>query len=437
MIIITLTVVSIISLLVGKYIFGKWFNHITLYVLTWYVVLSLYELKLMKFIDLLPIAWWAITMAFLGFFLGSITVYFARRNYYPIQSKIKENEARLKILSDNGVAIKYAILFCSIVGLGATIQHWIILINMFGSIPAVLIAANLIYRMRVEGEIIGVVPYIYIISYAGVFLSGLYIAYKNRITLISILPFIAIILKEIASVSRAGMLLALFLFASSFFLTRYAIIRTANEKFRIGKIKLTLSITFLIGLFIMGAGLVRSSRGSLESYSASSRALNQFKSGFFITPSLYLYLSSHVGVLSKYLEEDFDYPPDYGKTSFQTAYNFLSKFGFVEKPPSYERGYLIPMWTNTATYLRPLHSDFGIVGMFLFPYALGMLASFYWYKFLNQRKIFDLVILSFLYVIVAFSFLTMITRSAFWLLGLIMVLIIVPIVEKFAIRNSL
>ena len=141
----------------------------------------------------------------------------------------------------------------------------------------------------------------------------------------------------------------------------------------------------------MAASLVRISRNigteTSESYEGTSNELRQFKDNLIISPSLYLYLSSDVGVLSQYLRsEGTSYPEmdytQFGQNTFLPVYNFLSKFGFIDRVSGYQRGYFIPMWTNTGTYIRELHADFGITGILLGPYLIGLLIT--WIAFIPK-----------------------------------------------------
>jgi oligosaccharide repeat unit polymerase len=314
---------------------------------------------------------------------------------------------------------------------------WKVLIDKFGSIPGVFLNALTIYRSRVaEGGVEGVIPYTGFLPFSGVFLSGLYVAYKKRIGVITLLPFMAVILNQVAVFGRAGILFAFFLFIVTIILFRHYLSsnRTANEQGT--KLKLTVILIIIVSLAVASAGLIRSFRHTIESYSASSQSLENLRGGFFITPSLYLYASSHVGVLNAYLRDDFNEDKMIGETTFQPFYNFISKLEWVKHPEFYEKGYFIPMWTNTGTYLRDLFGDFGVSGVILIPFFLGLFASLFWFKFCEQGRLWQLVILIFLFVIIMFSFLVMYTKFASFLFNLVFLLLLLPLLEKLAVRFS-
>ncbi len=429
MTILIISIIGILGVLLGKYFFKMWFNHISLYSVVWMILLLTYEIRLIRYIELSFLTWWVVIVAYVTFVLGSITIVLARKTFIN-QDKSNLNSVKLDILAGGSLLIKYLIIFCSIVGFLAAVQHWYVLINKFGGIIEVLIQANLIYKMRVEGEIPGVIPYIHSLSYVGVFLSGIYVAHKRKITLISILPFISVIIKEVANFGRAGILIALLIFISSFFLYKNSFPPLKPSKSKKNRLITAISIGLLLALIITSAGLIRSTRGVYESFRATTPELKKLQSGFFITPSLYLYMSSHIGVLEQYLKYEYDEKIKYGEITFQPIFNLLSKFGVVEHPGFYGKGYFIPMWSNTATYLRYVFYDFGILGLILFPYFLGLFSSYLWMKFINNKKTIYLAILSYLYVLIIFSPVTIASRLGIWFISLAMLLIFIPFLRR-------
>lgn len=429
-----LTFVLISMSFLSKHLFKKWFNHLFLYSLIWYFMLVLYDLKLMQFSDLTSFTWFVVAAAYFSFVCGTLLVYLVFGWLTP-SNNTEINLTKSAIFFDEGQTIKWIILTISILGILAAIQQWFVLIGIYGSLPAVFVNANEIYRLRVEGKLEGIIPYVSSISFVGVFFSGIYVAYKRKITLISLLPILAVILRELANFGRADMLSALFLFTASFILFKYSVSNGEKGTFK-NKIKIVITIVVISLLMIAGAGLVRSTRGTIESFSASSEKLNQLKGNFFFSPSLYLYASSHIGVLNKYFEIDFEERNMPGEITFQPIYNFLSKFGVVRHPPFYDKGYFIPMWTNTGTYLKILFQDFGTLGLYFGPFILGLVTTLLWFYFFKEKSVVALVYLSYLYILIMFSFLTMYSRSGIWFISLLLSHFVVIMIEKFAKRKN-
>jgi oligosaccharide repeat unit polymerase len=387
-------------------------------------------MKLLNYVDLIDRAWFIIIVAFISFLLGNLTFFFARmaanQESIPFSADLKfpifNNKARLLL---------YALLITSIISLFAAIQNWIVLIKLFGSLETVLIKANLAYKVRIHEKIPGLIPYIATFSYSAVVLSGIYSAYKNRITLVSFLPFLAVLLKSLAMVGRVGLLMAMVLFISSYFLTKNAlnpnIEKTNKIKFSNKK---TIVTVFAVIIFIVGsATLVKSLRGTYENFQSASKVLKQTRNNAIISPSIYLYLSSHVGVLSEYLYEDRE-TASWGENTFAPIYNLLSKFDLAKPVSIYLKGYYIPMWTNTGTYLREIYADFGDWGVFLIPYLLGLFMTFLWFKFYQTGNIYVLTFLIYFYLIISLGFFTMVTRDGNWFISLFILLLIFPLINK-------
>jgi oligosaccharide repeat unit polymerase len=180
---------------------------------------------------------------------------------------------------------------------------------------------------------------------------------------------------------------------------------------------------------VLAAGLVKSFKNPAENYKASTRELRELEDGFLISPSIYLYASAHVGVLNAYLYSQ-DEQTAFGENMFLPIYRFLGKFDLVKKTSFYQKGYYIPMYTNTGTYLRELHADFGPIGLFLFPFFLGLVVTYYWFNFYENQNLASLVVLVFIFLLIAFSFLVLVTRLSYWAISLSILLVLFFILDK-------
>jgi oligosaccharide repeat unit polymerase len=230
------------------------------------------------------------------------------------------------------------------------------------------------------------------------------------------------------------MLFALVQFAFSFFLFKHLLDNDLYQRFKFSKISAFIGAIILIVLFIGGSSLVKATRASdatSASYSGASSELRQTRSNIIVSPSLYLYVSSDVGVLSKYLSSRGE-NTKFGQNTFMTLYSFLSKVDVMPKPSEYQKGYFIPMWTNTGTYLRELHADFGVAGIFLGPFLLGLLITWLWFKFYERKSLIVFAFLVNLNIIIGFSFFVMATRVLYWSTSLVLIIILVPILERIA-----
>src|SRR5690606_21686308 len=107
-------VISALGIISGKLVFKKWTNHLTFYCLIMEGLVFLYELKLLPYPDIIPIALFLLVSAFLSFLFGILTVITARNLGRNDIGYFGKNNLTLTIISDNGSVIKYSIIFFGI-----------------------------------------------------------------------------------------------------------------------------------------------------------------------------------------------------------------------------------------------------------------------------------------------------------------------------------
>ena len=126
---------SVFFALLSKHLFDKWFNHLSIYVIIWFFLLFLYELKLIRYEDLTFETWFVIIGAFISYFLGIITFFVAKNNFgnYP-DSNNKNLRIQTNLFINNAKVLKISILITSIIGLIGAIQNWLVLLHEFENI---------------------------------------------------------------------------------------------------------------------------------------------------------------------------------------------------------------------------------------------------------------------------------------------------------------
>jgi len=253
---------------------------------------------------------------------------------------------------------------------------------------------------------------------------------------LSFFPFIDIILKELTYFGRGEILLSLLEFLFSFFLFRHLLKEDISGKFKFSRKNAIIASTFLMIIILGSTSMIRVTRGNYENYLGASNKLNELKHNFIISPSIYLYMSSDVGVFSKYLQVDNE-PTKFGENTFLIFYHFLGRLGIIKDPSDFQKGYYIPMWTNTGTYLRELHADFGVTGVFLGSYLIGFIITWLWFKFYEGKSLIVFAFLVYFFLIVGFSFLVMVTRLNQWYISLFLIVAHLPFLEKIAVRNRI
>ena len=430
-----IAITTFCGIILGKLLFKKWVNHLTIFSFILGGLIFFYELKLLPYVDIVPLAWFFILFTFISFLFGILTIISARNVESKSVNSPQKSDIFLTIFTDDGKVVKFAILFFTFIGFFVAIQRWIVLIHMFGSIPAVFINAGVVYRLNVNREIKDFIPILPNFVYVGIFLLGMYDAYKKKFSFMTLLPFISIVIKELTYFGRGEILFALMEFLFSFFLFRHLLNEDPEKRFNFSKKNAVIVSTILIVFLVASTSLVRISRGSYENFVGGNSQLKQLKGNFLISPSIYLYVSCDIGVFSKYIEHYSD-NTKFGHNSFLFLYDFWARLTGEKRPAFYQRGYYIPMWANTGTMMRELHEDFGIAGIFLVPFLLGLITTWLWFKFYNENNLIVFAVLVYFYIIIGFSFLMMITRLNQWYFSLGLIIISIPILEKMACRKN-
>src|SRR4030067_3228057 len=104
---ILIPVISILGILLGKFLFKKLLNHLTLYCFLFVSCFVLYELKLLPYVNIIPFAWFIIIVSFLSFFGGTLTIISARNLFKENPTFIEQSDISIKIISDCGKPFKF------------------------------------------------------------------------------------------------------------------------------------------------------------------------------------------------------------------------------------------------------------------------------------------------------------------------------------------
>jgi len=381
---ILLFVWGVVMLLLARWVCGNWLNHLSLYTFVWTLSLEAHELHWIRYNSISTEAWLYIFLAWAAIYLGTAAVMY--RGERPVPAPSRDSLRRLKlvivILSLSGLAS------CLVLARQVTAE---VDPNLF---IALTVGAPKIYAAGLEetGNLVGI-PYVAFLPYAACALAGVYSARRGRIEWVSTFPLIVVAIAAILSVSRWGVMLATALFLLSLY---------ATPKTR------PFSLTFaqkagLVTGCVACLGLVSIARTDLSGeFSEQSKALQSISTWVPPAPSFYFYVSAPPVGLSEYLREPSrEGNLHWGRYTFASVYRLFSKLGFGNYVPFHQEFFSTPEPINTCTYLREVHSDFGVIGVFVFPFLLGGLAG--WLS-ISKSSLARVVLLAHIYVIVLFSF---------------------------------
>lgn len=420
------------GVIVGRLVFDRWFNHLTIYSSIWGAGLALFEMRLIDYYPLVEEVWMLIGYAWVAFAAGSMIAIVAQRAVgispaSPTTAPLERQTA------SEGRIFSFAILILSAIALISTLRRWLVLISMFGGIPGVLVNGYTIYRMRIAGETPGAVPYLSSFALAAILICGLYCARAGKIKLIVLIPLLIIILDDVSMAGRAKMSLGVALFVSGYFLARLQA-RTAQTLRTRGRLRWILTFSLIFSLLLVAAEFVRSYRGAYERFYGASQELSKLEQNAFLTPSIYLYLSSHVGVFNAYWKSGGErYFP--GSNTFAPVFRILAKLKVGDPVPHFTKFYNTPVSSNTGTYLRELHADFGVAGILIAPFVLGWACTLLWSQIRVRSGLAMIALLAHFYVIVVFTFLYQVTRVGEWFVSLAASLFVCGFINHF-LKNT-
>lgn len=427
---------GIVGVLIGRLVFGKWFNHVSLYAGIWSGTLALFELRLINYYPLELETWIVIVTGSLAFVCGALTVALARWATHKsdvISRDAPTMQGRVPFKREQ-VLLERVLWVLIIVTLLAALHSWYVLVQRFGSVSNVLVRGALLYSLRVSEGIPGTIPYLSSLCLTATLLAGVYTAKIGRVRLVAILPIVICTLVDFSNMARALMIMAAITYCTGYFMTSKEAVFDPKMRpsFSLQRVVMVVVVIALLGA---GVELVRSTRHVNENIAGATRALQRLQGASFITPTIYLYLTAHHGVLNQYMKHD-DEKHFFGANTFAPMYRVLAKLGFDTHVKQYQRSYRTPVGTNTGTYLRELHADFGIAGVFFAPFLLGWITSFFWYRFVDTRRYMHLAVLGYLQVLTAMSVFYLATLAGSLLVYLIGSLVVGYLLDSKIRRSS-
>jgi len=409
----TILVAGIASLLLGRILLKRWFNHLTVYSFFWTASLACYTLRLIEYYNISPEAWFYIGISWFMLYLGTFVVIWARSLRGQADDTAEHEQKSKYHFSRDTRFLSKTIIILSILSSITIIYQFLLLIRTFGSIAEALIQANLIYGLRVSGELSGI-PYLGSFPLAATCLAGIYTALRKKITFLSILPFVLAGVHGILVMGRWDLVISVYLFLTT-------LLYTPHERF----IKRKTIIAFLlVAILVLGMfTLISSARQLKVHFRYESQRMKLVRSSTLFLPSLYFYFSAPPVAFSEYLytgEEKF-YPGSY---TFKSVYNILAKFDLADPLPLFNPWISTPESINAGTYLREIHADFGPLGVIIFPYVLGIILTVLYLKISHRPTTIWIVLFAHLFVVIFHSWSVNVMKHGQWVVSIVICLIV-------------
>ncbi len=384
-----LAVITTASVTVGKCWFRHWFNPLSIYSALWGLCLFNYELRLIQYETISRLAWAYILIAWVNLFIGAGVVVLLAPTAHSLESvKFRVCMKRLRNI----------IVMLTLIGIAGLLSQLLAIQHQFGNPLVALIAnASEVYGARTANELSGL-SYAGAISFAACALAGVYTARLGRFSLVAAAPLSIMALQMVSVMGRTGLGMAAVLFVSSLVYT------PRNVKFTIPRWQKACGCAVaivLIGSFI----LVSSIRHLNVNFPGITPSMENVSEVVPFFPSIYSNFSATPVAFSLYLDSPQEKTSTaWGTYTFAPVLRLLSRLGFRTTVPPYEENYYTPVPMNTSTYLKNIHSDFGVSGIVIFPLILGLAAALLIVQSQQSPSIIGIILLANLFVIIVFAF---------------------------------
>jgi len=362
-------------------------NPVTVYLLVWFFITLLYNLRIISFNAVGLRTWSALVIGHIMFTLGGIQG--------ASVSQLRPEVGRIP-LDCPGVChpapreryMRLMLLYFA-VGIGIFIIYLKVVSSQYGGFLNVVIMPWLVRAGIGEGEVFLSYKYIYILMPLSV-ISGLYLIVYGR-SVWALLILVVSLLSSMATTGRLNFIWCLVWIAFA------AIYTKKISRIHFGMVlKSVLLFSCFVAIFVgMGNWLGK----SYENFDFAGE--HKGISRYLVLP--YLYLEGSIPALQRLIEEQ----PErhYGMNTFLPIVKIYSTIKGSTPPSEIEESVDIPYSFNTFTYLSPGIRDFGLLGTVFMPLIYGFVAMYIFVRmWTGDAGMFSIYLCSLVSSIVVFSF---------------------------------
>lgn len=253
-----------------------------------------------------------------------------------------------------------------VAGTVLTTVLWIININFYGSIEYIVLNSFTI-RTNTIGISESIFP-VYLTYPSSLIYPAFVLALVmfevrqlRRYIFAALWIFLLIVLQDLLTFGRIGILYAIFSVIGYFLVFRKKIFSLRNV--------MVISLLFVILM------LPRLIRGSFDNMEGTMNGYLPFikldiSPVFYAFLSVYIYYFSSVFALDNYLSFSVD-PHTFGQRTFTPLFNIISKILGVDRLNTIDPMVNIPFEYNIYTFIKDIYSDFSLAGVVLIPLLVG------------------------------------------------------------------
>jgi len=229
-------------------------------------------------------------------------------------------------------------------------------------------------------------------------------------------------LNSVFTMGRAPLISASLLFGTSFVATPH------RQHFRLSRLQLWVGVAAALLIVLGGTVLVGQMRGLGLQFPGTSVTMEKIADYVPNAPSFYFYTTGPIAGFNEYLNHrDQEVGSFWGRYTFAPFYRVLSKLGLpteVAQIGQFSEWYYVPEPINVTTYLKEVYSDFGGIGIAVFPLVLGAFLSSLHLTLENQWTMTKIVLLSHFHLVILWSFFYNIMLTGTWALSLLVSVVV-------------
>ena len=388
-----LFITALTGLILSKKLVGDYFSPPAVYHFFWAFALGCLLLDWVAYDPMLAQVWQAIGLAYLGFMGGCAVVGF----YALAKPRWQHARPAFQYLDKRRLELALTILFVlGIAGFLFQLLHLQDRIGLGTFVSDPMEAREMHTNVKYLG-------FFNVLNVANFVLAAMYIALYRRPRKWVVLILIWALATTFLTTDRTRFF---YMIIWSFFIGVY-IPREVRLTPRVS-MSILATVFALFGFFFLIAKVYQ--KEAFDDNMESVRLSKQYAP--LVDP--YIYLTGSFPVFQAFLEDDREHT--YGKYTFEPVVKVIELFyPWFEREEIVGKFYRVPIELNACTYLEPFYKDYGMAGIVLGPFVLGLMCMWVYVAMRQKKTLFAVYLASLLCFCVTISiFVNHFTQTATW-----------------------
>jgi len=357
------------ALLYSRYIVRTHVNPIVIFTSMWLVVTILFHARFLEYDTLDDKTYWVISIGYHVFTMGLMFPFLFFRPYQRTEVDYGTGFPHRRFNR-----LLYIFYLTGMLGLILLYRE----VTNFFTLSQLLDPFTLrqLRQMFIEDRIGGrSIQYLLLCSEISLIFSFFYAIYFKKGYLRVVLFFLPMLFYSLLSTSRSETFMYIFDLCGTFVFIRFFVKNEPIKKYVFVIFPLLLIASFG-GIGFLLFKVLKFTRH------IDTQNILEIQSFMF-----YHYIASPIGALNELLLEE-PHILEYGKNIFAPMLRFLQYFiDDIDSPPMRQAFVHIPYKTNVYTYIRVIYKDFGLIGITMIPFFIGVIVSSLWGRLSHAKDI--------------------------------------------------